>query len=62
MKFILLILGILLIIFSIFSLGSYAFDEVLMTEFDKGYVVGKSIYLVAGIVLVFFGLKKRKSD
>ena len=55
MKRILIIIGILFIIVSVLSLVPYISDIGTLSEFEKGGIVGRFIFLVLGVVLVFIG-------
>ncbi len=60
MKKLFLGLGILLILFSVFSFGQYIMDYNVLSDYGKGYIWGKGIILAAGLTLLYFGLKKKK--
>ena len=60
MKYIILIIGILLLIGSAISLGQYVFDYSELTQYGKGFIWGKIFLFIGGLLLIFFGLKKPK--
>jgi hypothetical protein len=59
MKKLFLGLGIVLILFSVFSFGQYIMDYKDLSAYGKGYIWGKGIILAAGLILLYFGLKKK---
>ncbi len=63
MKYILLIIGILLILISLFYFSKliyYIIHSYELTNFGYGILVGKIIILIVGISLIYFGIKKKK--
>ena len=63
MKVILIGLGIIFTAISLiyfFRLLFYIAYSYQLTDFGYGVLVGKSIFLIAGILLIYFGIKKKK--
>jgi hypothetical protein len=61
MKNILLITGILIILFSLFSFLQYLPDFTQLSDYGQGFVIGKLLLLLLGGLLTYFGLKGRRS-
>ena len=62
MKKLLLILGIILVLASLFSIGQYIGDYEVLSEYGKGFIWGKILLLAAGATLIFVALKRRGAD
>ncbi|MEM6764232.1 MAG: hypothetical protein AAF655_04895 [Bacteroidota bacterium] len=58
MKKILFYLGLFLTLISLFSVLQYVFDYEILSAYGKGYLWGKLLLLVLGIVLIYFGRRK----
>ncbi len=62
MKKVALIIGIALSLIG-FSQGfRYFFDYHILSQYGKGYVWGSIFLLTIGLVLIYFGLKKKKTS
>ena len=59
-KYILLIAGILLALFSLATVSRYIGDYAVLTEYGRGYVWGKIILLAIGIILIVLGIRKKR--
>jgi FtsH-binding integral membrane protein len=59
MKKIAFIVGIVLSLAGFFQGYKYVFDYNSLTPFGKGYVWGSIILIVIGLVLIYFGLKRK---
>jgi len=62
MKKVALIIGIVLSLIGLFQGGRYFFDYNILTQYGKGYVWGSVLLLLIGILLIYFGLKKKKTS
>ncbi|OQC38302.1 MAG: hypothetical protein BWX63_00402 [Bacteroidetes bacterium ADurb.Bin041] len=62
MRKVALIIGIVLLLIGFFQGFRYLFDYNILTQYGKGYVWGSIFLLIAGLVLIFFGLKKKKNS
>lgn len=62
MKKILLILGIMLVLASLFSIGQYVGDYKVLSEYGKGFIWGKILLLTIGAALIFVALKRKRVD
>jgi len=51
-----------LLLIGFFQGFRYLFDYNILTQYGKGYVWGSIFLLIAGLVLIFFGLKKKKNS
>ena len=60
-KNILFVLGILLVLYSLATVSQYIGDYSILTEYGKGFVFGKIILFAIGIILIAFGVKKKKN-
>ena len=60
MKKIILAFGLILIAFSLYSLIPILSNSRKLSEYGKGYVVGNFIVLTVSLLLIIYGLKKRK--
>ncbi|MGI5850223.1 MAG: hypothetical protein ACOX8Q_09220 [Christensenellales bacterium] len=61
MKKVSLILGIILALVGFFQGIKYVFEYGTLMQYDKGYVWGSIILFVIGLVLIYFGLRKKKT-
>lgn len=62
MKKVVLIIGIVLSLIGFFQGLRYFFDYNTLTHYGKGYVWGSMFLLIIGLVLIYFGLKKKKTS
>jgi len=62
MKIISLIIGIVLSLIGFFQGFRYFLDYKTLTQYGKGYVWGSIFLLATGLVLIYFGLKKKKTS
>ena len=61
MKKVFLILGIILALIGFFQGIRYIFDYNTLMQYGKGYVWGSIILFAIGLVLIYFGLRKKKT-
>jgi len=62
MKKVALIIGIVLSLIGFFQGFRYFFDYKTLTHYGKGYVWGSIFLLIIGLVLIYFGFKKKKTS
>jgi len=62
MKKIALIIGIILSPIGFFQGIRYFFDYNTLTQYGKDYVWGSIFLLTTGLVLIYYGLKKKKNS
>lgn len=62
MKKVLLFVGVILVLLGVFQGGRYIFDYELLSSYGKGYVIGSGLLFILGVLLIYFGLKKKKTD
>jgi len=62
MKKLLLIFGVVFVLLGIFQGGRYIFDYELLSSYGKGYVIGSGLLLLLGVLLIYFGIKKKKTE
>lgn len=62
MKKVLLFVGVILVLLGVFQGGRYIFDYELLSSYGKGYVIGSGLLFLLGVLLIYFGLKKKKTD
>jgi hypothetical protein len=62
MKKVLLFVGVILVLLGVFQGGRYIFDYELLSSYGKGYVMGSGLLFLLGVLLIYFGLKKKKTD
>ncbi len=62
MKKIVLIIGIILSSIGIFQGGRYFLDYNSLSQYGKGFVWGSLIILLIGILFIYFGLRKKKTN
>ena len=60
MKKVALIIGVVLSLIGFFQGFRYFFDYNTLTHYGKGYVWGSIFLLIIGLVLIYFGFKRRK--
>jgi len=60
-KNVLLITGIVFILISAVSIGQYVSDYGELSDYEKGFIWGQFLILTAGLVLTYFGIKRKKS-
>ena len=60
MKIVLIVIGCIIILYSLIGVSQYLADYSILSEYGKGYVWGKIILLFVGVVLFIFGIKKKK--
>ncbi len=51
--------GIVITLISLFSILPYIFDYSDLSKYGKGYITGKVLLLLVGIFLIIFGKKKK---
>ena len=61
MKKLALIIGIISSLIGFFQVVRYLFDYNVLTQYGKGYVWGSILLLLIGILLIYLGLRKRKT-
>ncbi len=61
MKKVSLILGIILSLVGLFQVFRYIFEYNTLMQYGKGYVWGSIILFAIGLVLIYFGLRKKKT-
>ena len=61
MKYIIIIVGSLLLIGSMISLGQYIFSFGELSQYEKGFIWGKILLFAGGLFLVRFGFKNLKT-
>jgi uncharacterized membrane protein len=61
MKNFLRITGFLLVFISLVALIKYVFDYKILSEYGKGFLLGKAVLLIVGVLLIYFGFKKGKA-
>ena len=61
MKKVFLILGIILALIGFFQVIRYIFEYNTLMQYGKGYVWGSIILFAIGLVLIYFGLRKKKT-
>ena len=57
-----LILGIIFTILGSFQTGKYLFYYTALTDYGKGFVWGSILLIAVGILLIKYGLKRKKSS
>ena len=62
MKKVALVIGIILSLIGFFQGFRYFFDYNTLTQYGNGYVCGSIFLLTTGLVLIYFGLKKKKTS
>ncbi len=62
MKKVALVIGIILSLIGFFQGFRYFFAYNTLTQYGKGYVLGSIFLLTTGLVLIYFGLKKKKTS
>ena len=60
MKASLYLIGILISVFAIIKIFMIVFSDQLLTEYDKGSLLGNSILILIGLILILFALKVDK--
>ncbi|NLB67472.1 MAG: hypothetical protein GX798_03310 [Bacteroidales bacterium] len=61
MKKVSLILGIILALIGFFQVIRYIFEYNTLMQYGKGYVWGSIILFAIGLLLIYFGLRKKKN-
>jgi len=61
MKYISILIGAIISIFSIINIGRYIFEYHSLADYGKGYIWGNFILLIIGLFLIFLGLKRKKT-
>ena len=61
MKKILLIIGIVLTLFSVYALLPLVLDFSMLSEYGKGYMAGNLILLFIGALMINYGLRRKRS-
>ena len=59
MKKILFVVGIIITLLSLLSILPYIFDYPGLSKYEKGYLTGKFILLLTGVVFMIYGKKKK---
>ncbi len=54
----LLFVGILFMLFSLLSIIPYISDYEVLSEYGKGFIVGKFLLMLVGLLMVIIGIKK----
>ena len=62
MKKVTIVIGMVLSLIGFFQGSSYFFDYNNLTNYGKGYVWGSIFLLMIGLVLIYLGLKKKKTS
>ena len=62
MKKIALIIGIVLSLIGFIQCFRYFFDYNMLTPYGKGYVWGSILLFLLGILLIYIGLRKKKTS
>jgi len=60
MKYFFLIIGGLLLIASLISIGQYVFDYGELSQYGKGFIWGKLLLFIFGLILIYIGMKRLK--
>jgi Na+/melibiose symporter-like transporter len=60
MKKIIGIIGAVLSVFSVYALLSYLSNSSRLSEYGQGYIVGNCIILAIGMILMFYGIRRKK--
>ena len=58
LKYLLLPIGIIFIIISLMPLFTYGWDYTILSTYGQGYVWGKVLYLLIGLGLCFYSIRK----
>lgn len=58
MKKILFIIGVIITILSLLSIIPYIFDFAYLSNYGKGFIAGKILFILIGILLIVIGKKK----
>ena len=58
MKKTLIVLGVILILFSIVSIKPYIFDYSRLPDYGQGFIVGRALIILIGIVLIVLGRRQ----
>jgi len=61
-KIALIIIGAMLSIVGCIQAFRYIFDYNTLAQYGKGYVWGSMILLLIGLVLIYFGVRKKKTN
>jgi len=62
MKRVLTIMGILMMLISLFSVLQYVFSSGTLSDYEKGAITGKVILFLVGAILFYFGRRKKSSQ
>ena len=59
MKFFLFVIGISIILFAIIKIFLIFFAEKGLTEYDKGNVWGNIVLIIFGLIIIYFGNRRK---
>ncbi|MFW5707428.1 MAG: hypothetical protein ACOCX0_03155 [Bacteroidota bacterium] len=56
------ITGVVVVLLGLYQGGRYLLDYNDLTSYGKGYVWGSALIVLSGILLIMFGVKKKKTN